>query len=282
MKKRAEFKTQKEFFQYLIGKKQEIIEFKKSVQKFADPFVMSTPGGVVKALSTSYKDDIQSGIIKRTLIGNTYNFLDSHDDVHIDGCFSKSISERGDKVWHLHDHEYKMTAKVGRPSSVYEKSVEWSDLGLEMAGKTQALFMDSNIIRSYNEIIFDQYLKGEVDQHSVGMYYVLLDMAVNDPEFKEEYAIWNKYINGIGNKDKAMKQGYFFAVKEAKLIEISCVLEGSNKLTPTIENLDPEKTTCVNCGAEVEPDENGMCTQCHQSVKTKKKTFFESLGKSLR
>jgi len=34
---------------------------------------------------------------------------------------------------------------------------------------------------------------------------------------------------------QSIEQGYFWAVKEAKLIEISAVLEGSNELTPTID-----------------------------------------------
>jgi hypothetical protein len=282
MKKRIDFKTDKEYFQYISKNKKEIIEFKCSVLKHADPFSsLHEKTGAIKALNTSHKDDIASGVIKRTVIGNTYNWLDTHDDVHIDNCFSKSINERKSRIWHLHDHEQKINAKVGRPDSIYEKSVDWSDLGVEAPGKTMSLFMDSSIIKDYNPLVFDQYLKGEIDQHSVGMYYVLIDLAINDPDFKEEYTAWLKYINGVGNKDEALKQGYFWAVKEAKLIEISCVLEGSNKLTPTFSNVEVEKSQCVNCGEEVTPGDDGSCPKCGQMAKTKKKSFFESFGKSL-
>jgi heme/copper-type cytochrome/quinol oxidase subunit 1 len=100
--------------------------------------------------------------------------------------------------------------------------------------------MDTNIKRSYNEKVFEAYLTGEIDQHSVGMQYVKVEMAVNDPDFKEEFAAWNKYYPLIGNQKDAEEQGFFFAVKEAKLIEISAVLEGSNRLTNTLNNITPE------------------------------------------
>ena len=103
--------------------------------------------------------------------------------------------------------------------------------------------MDTNIIKELNPVIFNQYLSKEIDQHSVGMIYVEMDLAVNDPEMKEEYVVWNKHINNIGNKEKATEQGFFWAVKVAKLVEISCVLQGSNELTPTIENTKGKETT---------------------------------------
>lgn len=242
MKTLKDFATKKEFYKYLVKNKSEIINFKKSILKRADAIEIDfKKETVVKALNTSYKDDVSAGIIKRTIIGNTYNWLDSHDDVHIDNCFSKSISERQDKIWHLHDHEQKITAKVGIPQSIYEKAVDWKDLGIDITGKTTALFMDSNILKDYNAVVFGQYLDKQINQHSVGMYYVQLDLAINDPEMKEEFSQWNKYINGIGNKEKAIEQGFFWAIKEAKLIEISCVLAGSNELTPTVENEEKDK-----------------------------------------
>jgi len=203
---------------------------------------------------------VESGIIKRTIIGNTYNWMDSHDDVHIEGVFAKSIADRQDKIWHLHDHEHKITAKVGKPISIYEKAVEWADLGVNKVGETTALFMDSNIIKEYNPLIFVQYLSKEINQHSVGMYYRQLDLAVNDSDMKEEFSQWNKYIEQIGNKEKVIDQGYFWAVKEAELIEISGVLSGSNELTPTVDNKEAKE----------------------KPVEVVKDSFFENLMKQLQ
>ena len=240
----------KEIKESLRGDKKavkECIEFKKVTFKTADAVVSSNDESkVYKGLHTSNEHDTPD-TLKRTIIGNTYNWMDSHGDVHLDNTFKNSIKQRGEagKIWHLHDHEQKMTAKVGVPSKVYEQSVQWSDLGVSKEGATQVLMMDSNILKAYNGLMFQEYKDGNVDQHSVGMYYVKIDLAVNDPEFKEEFALWESTISKLGNQAKAEQEGYFWAVKEAKLIEISAVLEGSNELTPTIEAKDNESSNDI-------------------------------------
>lgn len=239
------FATKKEEIDYLVKHNKEIIEFKKAVVKHTTPTTTDKEScSTVKALSTSKEHDTDN-VIKRTVIGNTYNWLDSHGDVHLEGTFGKSISERQNKIWHLHDHEQKITAKVGIPSRIYEEKVEWSDLGIKKAGTTTALMMDSDIRKDYNNLIFQEYKDGNIDQHSVGMYYVKIDFAVNDKEHKAEFKTWNDNIENIGNREKAEELGYFYAVKEAKLVEISAVLQGSNELTPTIEakDIEPEQST---------------------------------------
>jgi hypothetical protein len=223
----------------LIANKQEIIDFKKSQMHKTDPFsVAQLVETTTKELHTHNVDDLDKGEIKRTIIANTYNWLDSHGDVHIDGVFSASIKQRQDKILHLHDHLHQLGAKVGKPQNVAEKSISWRDLGVDKAGTTQAVFMDSLIQKDLNPMIFKQYLEGEITQHSVGMQYVKIVLAINDPEEKEEFAAYEKYIDRIGNADKAEEQGFFWAVLEAKLIEISAVIQGSNELTPTIPNAE--------------------------------------------
>jgi hypothetical protein len=242
------FATKKEEIDYLVKHNKEIIEFKKAVVKHTTPTTTDKEScSTVKALSTSKEHDTDN-VIKRTVIGNTYNWLDSHGDVHLDGTFGKSISERQNKIWHLHDHEQKITAKVGVPSKIYEETVQWSDLGIKKAGTTTALMMDSDIRKDYNNLIFQEYKDGNIDQHSVGMYYVKIDFAVNDKDHKAEFKTWNDNIDKIGNREKAEELGYFYAVKEAKLVEISAVLQGSNELTPTIEakDIEPEQSTQAN------------------------------------
>lgn len=244
--------SKEDLIKWLITNKSELIEFKKSALKFADP-CGSVNSPIAKSLNTSHKDDIASGVIKRTIIGNTYNWMDSHDDVHLKNAFEKSISERQTKIFHLHDHEQKITSKVGKPIAIYEKDIAWKDLGIEIEGGTQSLMMDSNIMKSYNAQVFDSYLNKEINQHSVGMMYVKIELAVNDPEMKQEYSAWSKNIGVIGNKEEAIKQGYFFAVSEAKLIEISAVLQGSNELTNTIENV-PEKSYLEKLSTAIDKD----------------------------
>lgn len=242
--KRKDFTTNKEFFAYLIKNRQEIIALKKSAVKFAAPvYTLSARVYAEKIITTSNQDNEAKGVIKRTVIGNTYGWMDNHDDVHIPGIFTKSITENKN-IMHLHDHIYQLTAKVGSPIKIYELNYSWSALGIDKAGYTTCLMMDSEIKKAYNEIIYDSYAKGEIDQHSVGMMYVKLFLCINDEEHKEDFANWNNYIGFVANREKAEEQGYFWAVTEAKLREISCVIEGSNELTPTIEiEREPDKPT---------------------------------------
>lgn len=231
------FAEKAELFNYLVKNKADLIDLKKSEIKHADAFGMHLVVGGLPIIKAAKSEDDTDFEIKRTLIGNTYNWMDSHDDVHLDNVFGVSIKQRQDRIRHLHDHIYQLMAKVGKPSSVYEKAVKWADLGVNKLGSTMALFMDSTIKKALNSNIFEAYKDGEIDQHSVGMQYVKIDLAINNPDNKEEFSVWNKYINLLGNKEKAEEKGYFWAVKEAKLIEISCVMEGSNELTPTLDPL---------------------------------------------
>jgi hypothetical protein len=236
----------KELFKYLVENKSDLIELKKSATKFSESVSMPV---VLKEVGKSATTiDLKATEIEKTIIGNTYGWLDTHDDVHIEGIFTKSIAENQTRILHLHDHIQQLTAKVGKPLKIYEDQIKWKDLGVDKTGSTTALFMDSKIMKSYNEIIFEGYLNKEIDQHSVGMQYTKLFMCINDDEYKEEYANWNKYIGFVGNADKAEDQGYFFAVTEAKVKEISCVIAGSNELTPTLDSkadtsIEPVKST---------------------------------------
>jgi len=84
--------------------------------------------------------------------------------------------------------------------------------------------------------MFGQYAKGYVKEHSAGLRYIQLELAINsDAEWdKEEKAVWDKYYNDIVNKEDVDEYGYFWAVTEQKIIEGSAVVKGSNFATPTI------------------------------------------------
>ncbi len=251
-----EFKSVKERNDFLVKNRKEIVSMKKSQIKYTDPFNAVTKGTTVKALTTNYEDDVPSGVIKRTIIGNTYNWMDSQKDVLLNNCSAKSISERMKDIFHLHDHIHNLSGKVGRPVAIYEKAVSWKDLGQDLPGDTQCLFMDSEIVKDYNAQIFAMYLKNEVNQHSIGLNYVQLSLAVNDADYKEEFAEWNKYIDIIGNKSEVEENGFFWAVKEIKLLEKSAVLAGSNPLTPGLENKMKELFTEheKKSGQNIQPD----------------------------
>lgn len=236
----------KELFAYMKANKSAIIDMKKSISKKADIVTAQINENPLKSVNKdfAFANDEAKGILTRTIVMNTYNWMDSHDDVHQNGLFGKSIKERGNKIPHLHDHKFELDARVGIPKSWSESPVSWSDLGIDEPGGTMCLLCESEIMKELNKSIYKEYLAGRIDQHSVGMQYVKIDMAINDEDYPDEYKVWTSIIESIGNKSKAIEQGYFFAVYEAKLIEGSCVLLGSNELTPTLGNkMEPIKTT---------------------------------------
>ncbi len=239
-----DFATKEELFSYLVKNKADIINLKKSVTKFTDCFGVSNfEKGLIQSINKAVTTDTDE--IEKTIIGNTYNWMDSHDDMHIDGIFTKSIKDTGKNVLHLHDHQQMLAAKVGIPQKIYEEKVKWTDLGVDRSGSTTCLLMDSNIVKDLNPSIFYQYKTNQVTQHSVGMQYVNLFLCVNsiDPEYKEEFVNWNKFISLMGNPEKAIEQGYFFAITAAKLKEISCVTAGSNELTGMMQDKEPGDST---------------------------------------
>jgi hypothetical protein len=254
-----QFKSKSELFAYLVANRDELITAKKAETKRADPtaFVSVTAKseliGAVNKGKYRYENDEEAGKLIRTIVANTYNYMDSHDDVHLDGVFSKSLAESAKKVRHLKDHDHSLaTGKIGIPLGFEEKSISWRELGLGKTGMTQALFMQSEIRKDYNDSIYRQYLADEIDQHSVGMQYVKLELAVNEPDdYPNEYRVWEQHIGKIGNRAAVEDQGFFFAVSEAKLLEVSAVLMASNELTPTLGNkTQPEKFTVIKDGAE--------------------------------
>lgn len=250
--KLPKFENKKEKFDYLVKNKTELIELKRSAVKYSDICITPTDEVVSKSINTDYKDDPASGKITRKIIANTYNWLDSHGDVHVGNTFGKSIRERATKVFHLHDHKHEVTAKVGKTQTIEELPIKWSDLGVNKEGTTTALVATSEITEKLNKDVYGQYLDKEIDQHSVGMVYVKMSLAIDDEEYKEEKATWDEVYPKLGNPERADEDKYFWVVQEAKLIEYSAVLFGSNELTPTVENIEPLKDTQEQ-EEEVEP-----------------------------
>lgn len=237
-----QFKNKRDLFDYLHKNKSEIID-KRMWNKKEFVFTPCEVTSVIKSATSTTKDFIQDGVISKTIIGNTYYWLDSHDDVHDKGIFTKSTKENKNKIRFTHDHEQKLTARIGTFTDVYEKEVKWKDLGVNKEGYTICLLGDGLIEKQRNESIYNAYLNNEIDQHSVEMYYLKMDLALNDKDYKEEYKQWNAIFPLLGNPQKAIERGFFFVQKEAKLKAISCVVEASNEITGIYE---PSKDTHFN------------------------------------
>lgn len=251
-----DFSTYEEMFKAMKGKSNRIMQAKKAVIKNSDGVVSSAGIGIKINANKS------EGEVPKLEIGdkvypviNTTLWFDSHEDVHLNGIWNKSIND-GVKPALILNHDYKVGQVISYPEDVVPmvKIIPWKDLGMDYEGETEALIFESTLTDDSNEIGFKAYRNRRKVQHSVRMQYVRISLAVNSDseDWEEERKTYEKYINSIANKSEVEKNGYFWAVKEAKIYkEGSMVLEGSNSATPALyeagnyptSEREPEKST---------------------------------------
>ena len=253
-----EFATKEELFKALKENKPSLISLKKSIEKRADS--INYVNSINSDLTANKEENGTQTEVEKLqvkVIINTTNFIDSHNDLHINGIWNKSVSDNANKGFlHLQEHDRDFDKVISDNAKGYVESITWKSIGLPYSGKTEALIFDSIIEKKRNEFMFKQYSNGWVKNHSVGMRYVKIDLAINsESEWdKDEKELWDKYYTVVANKEVADERGYFWVVSEAKIIEGSAVVMGSNSATPTIsvEN----KTEAVNDTTEIKEPSN--------------------------
>lgn len=264
-----EFNSQEELFKALKENKPSLIALKKSTEKRTDS-ISYVNSEVNKELVNNKEENGSNTEVDKLqvkVVINTTNFIDSHNDLHINGIWNKSVSDNSNKGFlHLQEHDRDFDKVISDNAKGYVESISWKSLGLPYSGKTEALIFDSVIEKKRNEFMFKQYANGWVKNHSVGMRYVKIDLAINsESEWdKDEKEIWDKYYSVIANKEVADERGYFWVVSEAKIIEGSAVVMGSNSATPTIsvEN----KTEADNITSEIKEEPTEVTQKRKRSV----------------
>lgn len=238
------FAEKSELHKFLVQNKKTLIAQKKNIFKWGDGFAYVSAGDYGKKLNsvkqvnnqgTGSVQGLPSAIEVKAII-NTTNWLDSHYDVHLPGLWDKSLSENK-MIMHVQEHQSRSFEKIisdGDQLSAFVETLSWKSLGVSLNGKTQALVFDSTVLKERNEYMLNQYIKGWVKNHSVGMRYVNIVMCIDNPDNGAEFEAWEKYYPMIINKERADELGFFWAVKEAKIIEGSAVPLGSNVITPTM------------------------------------------------
>ena len=233
----------KDRFKYLKENEKDLIKTKRSSEITSDVCYyppIQTKGSVFKGDETQ-----DTGVIHVKVVANTANWIDSQMDMLLPGSWDKSVNERKRMIPHLHDHERSIAAKVGEVTDIYGQELTYGELGIKGIGYTKALVFETDIMKAYNEKVYNMYKGGGVNQHSIGLRYIQLDLAMNDQNSPEALAEWNKYINQAINKQMAIDAGFFWVVKEFTLIENSAVLFGANEITPTLEVREPGKADAM-------------------------------------
>lgn len=241
-----EFPDSREMFKALKANADTIVAFKKARMKFTDP--------VNFLVRSEEETKAESPDPKKVGIGdyiypviNTTNFLDSHNDVHIDGIWDVSIKDQKNKLYYIINHDLEIGKVVAYPNNVeaFVKTMTWEQLGQPYTGKTQALIFKVLLTEATNKDALYAFMENAPVENSVRMRYISTTLCINDdsPDFKQEYENFYKYLAVIANKDDAMDRGYFWAVTEAAIHkEGSAVLFGSNEATPILYT-DPQSSS---------------------------------------
>lgn len=216
---------------WLVENKQFVLDKKKSEVKKSDP---------VSGVGIDFQANKQMQVpgrpvekIRVRAVVNTTRILDSMGDVHIDQLWNKSLKESR-QHYLIREHKLDFDNIISDDVHVFVKQIPWVEIGYNYPGTTQALIYDAVITKEGSAGMFDKYLNGKVKNHSVGMRYIKVLLAINDPQYPDEYKVWEKYFPEIVNQSDAEQLGYFFAVTEAKNIEGSAVVIGANPATPTL------------------------------------------------
>lgn len=250
------FDSNEEALKFLIENKKFIISQKKSVIKHGDGIEYSA------AVLNDKKEAVKAGegvdlskvnTINIKAVSNACNYYDSHGDVSLFGSWKRTANNTKDGL-HLQEHKMQFDKIISDEVKFSVETISWKELGFDYEGSTECLVMSSMAHKQDNPYMFDKYVNGKVRQHSVGLRYVSMDLAVNNSAewAKDQKELWDKYYPGIVNKDDVDAAGYFWCVFEQKVIENSAVPKGSNPATPTI-SVEPVADTSTESKQEQNP-----------------------------
>jgi len=178
---------------------------------------------------------------------NTTRILDSHDDLHIDGIWNKTIKEQQFKNYLVADHELRISDVIVKKEyvEIFVAKIPFSLLGKPYKGDTQALIYKVPKDKIIHQKAKEWLESGDDIEGSVRMQYVTLFFAMDslNPEDAAAKKNYDDYYDTIANKEDFEYIPYYFGIKEAKNVkESSLVVFGSNWATGVLENKQAEKS----------------------------------------
>ncbi len=167
---------------------------------------------------------------KRIVTGyfNTYNYLDSDNEILLPGSAKKSIAERGvysnatAKIKHALNHD--LTQLPGKLVTLEEKE----------KGNLNGIYFESKMTdTTLGNDTLKNYLEGIYDNHSIGFKYIQGDIiSRNSHGNSSESKKWNEIMSMIKNPEVMKDLDEVAIIKEIQLFEGSTVAFGANSLTP--------------------------------------------------
>ena len=256
-----EFESKSDLFKALVENESFIIDAKKSqvYKSFEKGLqVVSDQKTIEKAFNDSEKG-IKFDSDYYYFVVNSANYLDSHNDMHVDGNWNKSVKDQNGKVYLVWHHDFSKTENIiAFPEDIemMTSKVAWSLLGKSYEGETYSLIYKVKKDKIVNENVSKWLKEGRKLQLSVRMQYIKLETAFNsdDEDYSKQTENYNKYYPLIANKDEFKEIEYFFIVKEAKnVMESSLLPFGSNSATAEISQTENKSEAEVITSEQEEP-----------------------------
>ena len=254
-----EFESKSDLFKALVENESFIIDAKKSqvYKSFEKGLqVVSDQKTIEKAFNDAEKG-IKFDSDYYYFVVNSANYLDSHNDMHVDGNWNKSVKDQNGKVYLVWHHDFSKTENIiAFPEDIemMTSKVAWSLLGKSYEGETYSLIYKVKKDKIVNENVSKWLKEGRKLQLSVRMQYIKLETAFNsdDEDYSKQTENYQKYYPLIANKDEFKEIEYFFIVKEAKnVMESSLLPFGSNSATAEISQTE-NKSEADNITSEQE------------------------------
>lgn len=271
-----EFETKEEMFKELKDNLDLIIDKKKS------EFLHSCDKGTAvscKSLNGLKLDDAEKASLDMDndyyyIVVNSTNILDSHEDLHVDGIWNKSVQEQQGKNYLVTDHELEINNVVVRKEHIemFVATVSFKSLGYPYAGNTQILVYKFRKDRVLIQSVKEWLESGDEIQASVRMRYITIEFALdsNDPEYATEKKRYEQYKPKIANIADFDYVYYFYIIKEAaNQRESSLVVAGSNHVTGNViqpkaqKEIEPEDSTLIENKEvkDIDPAETSQVTK---------------------
>lgn len=238
------FANKMEQTRFIIKNKSELIALKKQEYKTkSEPIIKCE---LIKEF-TPLIEDITSDFIEVKAVINSTNIIDSHLDLHMANIWNKTVKDNPFSH-HLKQHENKFESVISNKAKSYNEKSNFNKLGLDVDFKTTTNINEFILSKSKMPYMFDAYKSGDVQQHSIGMMYVDIDIAYYDEDSQKQMDFFNEMKGLAVNPEVADEYGYFWVVYEAKKREGSAVVFGSNSVTPTlyVKNYEPQSSTQKN------------------------------------
>jgi len=236
------FETKMDMISFIKKNKEEMMSIKKAEYKTKAEIEIKSDL-VVKKYEGLIEDITGDYMLVKTLINST-NVIDSHLDLHFKETWNKTVKDNPFST-HLQSHNADFNYLISSKAKNYNEEMNFKDLGLNIDMLFNANINEFVLRRKTLPLMFDKYKNGEVNQHSVGMLYVNLELFMADEDDEKAMQDFNEVLKKAINPEIALDYGMVWGVKEAKKREGSAVVFASNSITPTlfVKNYEPQQGT---------------------------------------